>query len=158
MSNFYTTDGAALSSSREDWETPQEFFNALNARFHFDIDAAASHHNAKLAHYWTIEDDALKQNWGGKRVYVNPPYNRHLREWVAKASEESKKAGTLIVMLIPARTDTSYFHDFIYKKARVEFLRGRLKYELNGSPREAAPFPSMLVIWDDQRGYEVPPC
>lgn len=82
---------------------------------------------------------------GGERVFCNPPYGRAIGEWVRKCSEEAKKPGTLVVLLIPARTDTAYFHDYIYRKAReVRFLRGRLRF---GGATNSAPFPSMIVIF-----------
>ena len=81
---------------------------------------------------------------GGYRVFCNPPYGKSLKEWVRKAYEESRKPNTLIVMLIPARTDTAFFHDYILNRAEVRFLRGRLKF---GAAKNAAPFPSMLAIF-----------
>lgn len=82
---------------------------------------------------------------GGGRVFCNPPYGREIGRWVRKCWEESRKPNTLVVMLIPARTDTSYFHDYIYGKAReIRFIRGRLHF--NESP-QGAPFPSMVVVF-----------
>ena len=82
-------------------------------------------------------------------MFCNPPYGRETCKWVKKSYEESKKRNTLVVMLIPARTDTAYFHDYIYGKAEVRFIRGRLKF---GNSQNAAPFPSMLVIYNSM-GY-----
>lgn len=81
---------------------------------------------------------------GGHIVFCNPPYGRELPKWVAKAYNESKKPGTTVVMLIPARTDTRYFHDYIYHKAEIRFIKGRLKF---GGSNNSAPFPSMVVIY-----------
>lgn len=81
---------------------------------------------------------------GGERVFCNPPYGKEIAKWVQKSFEESRKKNTLVVMLIPARTDTKYFHDFIYGKAEIRFIRGRLKF---GNAKTAAPFPSMVVIF-----------
>ena len=87
----------------------------------------------------------LQKIGGGRRVFCNPPYGRAMPAWVRKCSIESKKPGTLVVMLIPARTDTSYFHDYIYKKAReIRFIRGRLHYN---DGKQSAPFPSMIVVF-----------
>lgn len=130
MSNFFVPEGAALTSNKDDWETPQALFDSLNEEYHFTLDPCASHKNHKCDKYYTIEDDGLSQDWSGEVVFCNPPYGRNIGEWVKKCSDESKHA--VVVMLIPARTDTSYFHDYIYHKADVEFIRGRLKFEVGG--------------------------
>lgn len=133
-----------FSSTTDQWATPQDFFDKLDAEFHFSLDPCASEDNAKCKKYFTEEDNGLIQNWGGQRVFCNPPYGREISKWVRKCSEESKKPNTLCVMLIPARTDTSYFHDYIYNKAEIRFIRGRLKF---GGSSQGAPFPSMVVIF-----------
>lgn len=133
-----------FSSTTDQWATPQDFFDKLDAEFHFSLDPCASEDNAKCKKYFTEEDNGLIQNWGGQRVFCNPPYGREISKWVRKCSEESKKPNTLCVMLIPARTDTSYFHDYIYHKAEIRFIRGRLKF---GGSSQGAPFPSMVVIF-----------
>ena len=84
---------------------------------------------------------------GGERVFCNPPSGKEIAKWVQKSFEESRKKNTLVVMLIPARTDTKYFHDFIYGKAEIRFIRGRLKF---GNAKTAAPFPSMVVIFRNE--------
>lgn len=143
-SNFFTADGAALTSNREDWETPQALFNELDKVYHFTLDPCATDSNHKCAKYYTKEQDGLKQDWTGEVVFCNPPYGRNIGAWVKKCAE----ADATVVMLIPARTDTSYFHDYIYGKADILFLRGRLKFELGGvAQRSAAPFPSMIVTY-----------
>lgn len=85
---------------------------------------------------------------GGHRVFCNPPYGRKVGEWVKKAYMEGQKDDTLVVMLIPARTDTKYFHDYIYHKAEIRFIKGRLRF---GGSQNSAPFPSMLAIYDNRR-------
>lgn len=139
-------DTELMFSSKTDlWETPQDFFNILNNEFHFTLDPCAIPSNAKCAKYYTPDDDGLKQDWSCETVFCNPPYGRHMKDWVKKCFDESRKPGTIVVMLIPARTDTSYFHDFIYGKAlEVRFIRGRLKF---GSSTNSAPFPSMVVVF-----------
>ena len=102
-----------FSSNTDLWSTPQDFFDKLNDEFNFDLDPCSTHENAKCKEHYTITEDGLKQDWSGHNVFVNPPYGRAIKEWVKKCSYESKKANTTIVMLIPARTDTSYFHDYI---------------------------------------------
>ena len=134
-----------FSSKTDLWSTPQDFFDKLNEEFNFDLDPCSTHENAKCKKHYTIEENGLKQDWGGHSVFVNPPYGREIKEWVKKCSFESKKKNTTVVMLIPARTDTSYFHDYIYKKAKeIRFIRGRLKF---GDSKNPAPFPSMVVIF-----------
>jgi len=134
-----------FSSETDLWSTPQDFFDELNAEFNFTLDPCATRENAKCARFFTVEDDGLKQDWQGETVFCNPPYGREIGKWVKKCYEESKKPGTTVVMLIPARTDTSYFHDFIYGKAReIRFIRGRLKF---GDAKNSAPFPSMVVVF-----------
>jgi len=134
-----------FSSKTCEWSTPQEIYDKLNREFHFTLDPCATPDNAKCEHYYTIEDNGLSYSWRGERVFCNPPYGREIGKWVKKAAESQ----TLTVMLIPARTDTSYFHDYIYRKAEIRFLRGRLRF---GDGNNNAPFPSMIVIFDNNPG------
>lgn len=140
---------ALLSSKNTDWCTPQDFFDALNKEFDFVLDAAATEKTAKCGLYYTPETDGLSQSWDrGGAVFCNPPYGREIGRWVQKAYEEAQ-AGTRIVLLIPARTDTSYFHEFIYGKAEIRFIRGRLRFtDEDGNVSNPAPFPSMLAIYN----------
>ena len=132
-----------------DWCTPNDFFEELNQEFNFVLDAAATEKNTKCKKYFTPEIDGLKQSWNmGGAVFCNPPYGRQIGKWVEKAYKEAQK-GTTIVLLIPARTDTGYFHDFIFGKAEVRFLKGRLKFtDENGKKSNPAPFPSATVIYN----------
>lgn len=134
-----------MTSRKNDWETPQALFEQLDAIHHFTLDPCSTHDNAKCAKHYTVEDDGLSKSWEGESVFCNPPYGRNIGEWVRKCAEESKHAH--VVMLIPARTDTAYFHDYIYHKADIEFLRGRLKFEQGGKALQSAPFPSMVVVF-----------
>lgn len=136
-----------FSSKTDDWTTPQDFFDELNREFKFTLNPCADQFNHKCATYFTKEQDGLAQNWEGYRVFCNPPYCKEIGKWVQKSLEESKKENTLVVMLIPARTDTKYFHDYIYGKAEIRFVRGRLKF---GNSKNAAPFPSMVVIFNNK--------
>lgn len=133
-----------LTSNKDNWETPQKLFDELNKEFNFTIDAAADKENHKCERYYTREENGLEKSWKGERVFLNPPYGRELPKWVKKASEEAKNKDAIIVMLIPARTDTQWFHDYIYKKAEIRFIKGRLKF---GDAKNSAPFPSMVVIF-----------
>lgn len=139
-----------FSSARGDWATPPEIFKPLQREFNITFDLCASRQNAKCAFYYTRRDNALKQSWvtcGDQSNWLNPPYGRRIGLWVAKASAEAKGyLGATTVCLLPARTDTKWFHDYIYNKPNVEvrFLKGRVKFE---GAKHAAPFPSMIVIF-----------
>ena len=135
-----------FSSKSVVWETPQDLFDKLNAVFHFDLDVCALPENAKCSRYYTPEDDGLSQPWNGT-VWCNPPYGRSIEAWVKKASESETK----VVMLLPARTDTKWFHEYIYNKAEIRFIKGRLKF---GNSKNAAPFPSMIVVFDGKQGIK----
>ncbi len=134
-----------FSSKTDLWSTPQDFFDNLNEEFNFTLDPCATPDNAKCKKYFTKETDGLKQNWQGETVFCNPPYGKAIKHWVKKCYEESLKPDTTVVMLIPARTDTAYFHDYVYHKAEeIRFIRGRLKF---GEAKNSAPFPSMVVVF-----------
>lgn len=139
-----------MSSNDMTWETPQDFFDELNKEFNFNLDPCATKETAKCKKFYTKEDDGLKQDWGGHIVFCNPPYGSEIKNWVKKCSEEK----ALIVMLIPARTDTRYFHDYIYQKPNVEirFIKGRLKFGVKQKGSGSAPFPSMIVIFKNNCG------
>lgn len=128
-----------FTSNTDLWETPQDFFDGLNKEFGFDLDVCALPENAKCERYFTPEKDGLKQEWSGT-VWCNPPYGRQIGKWVEKAY----KSDCTVVMLLPARTDTRWFHDYIYRKAEIRFVKGRLKF---GGSKNPAPFPSMVVIY-----------
>ena len=134
-----------FSSATDMWATPQSFFDELNNEFHFTLDPCATKANAKCNKFYTIDEDGLQQDWKGEVVFCNPPYGKMISEWVRKCSQESKKPNTTVVALLPARTDTRYFHDYIYGKAKeIRFIKGRLKF---GDSKNGAPFPSMVVIF-----------
>lgn len=140
---------ALLSSKNMCWCTPQDFFDRLNAEFDFVLDPAATDKTAKCALFYTPETDGLSQSWDrGGAVFCNPPYGGEIGKWVRKAFEEAH-GGYPIVLLIPARTDTAYFHDYIYGKAEIRFIRGRLRFtDDEGNAADPAPFPSMVVIYN----------
>lgn len=133
-----------FSSATDEWATPLDFYNTLNNEFNFNLDPCATDDNHKCAKYFTKTDNGLLQSWEGYKVFCNPPYGRAIGSWVEKAYNESQKKDTLIVMMLPARTDTKWFHNFIYHKAKIRFIKGRLKF---GGCKNAAPFPSMVVIF-----------
>ena len=132
-----------FTSLKDDWETPRDVFDALNEEFSFTLDPCSTDENAKCPKHYTRGQDGLAQDWTGERVFMNPPYGREIAAWIEKAA--TSKA--LVVGLLPARTDTRYFHRWIYGKAELRFIKGRLKFERGGVPGQSAPFPSMVAIW-----------
>lgn len=139
---------AGMFTSKTDlWETPQDFFGELDEEFRFDLDVCALPENAKCAAYYTPEMDGLSQPWYG-RCWCNPPYGRQIGAWVAKAAA-SAMDGAIVVMLLPARTDTRWFHRYIYHRAEIRFVPGRLKF---GGAKWNAPFPCMVVIFRPPEG------
>lgn len=134
--------GVHFSSATDEWETPQALFDELSWIFGgFTLDPCATRSNAKCARFFTSAENGLAQRWEGK-VFMNPPYGRSIGPWVRKAFESSLE-GTLVVCLLPARTDTRWWQEYA-KRGQVWFLRGRLKF---GKARNAAPFPSAVVIF-----------
>lgn len=136
-----------MTSNSNEWATPIKFFEELDKEFNFTLDPCATKKNAKCKKYYTKEDDGLIKDWTGEKVFCNPPYGREIPKWVEKCYRENKENNVFIVMLIPSRTDTSYFHDYIYKKQEIRFIRGRLKFNDGKNP---APFPSMVVIFREK--------
>lgn len=136
-------NNALYSSKSDEWATPDEIYKNLDEEFNFTLDPCSTDENHKCSNYFTKKDDGLKKQWGGARVFCNPPYST-IGKWVEKAYRESRNDNTLVVLLIPARTDTRYFHDFIYNRAEIRFVKGRLKF---GNSKNSAPFPSMIVIF-----------
>ena len=128
-----------FSSKTDMWETPQDIFDKYNAIYHFETDVCAVPENAKCEHFYTPEIDGLKQEWSGV-CWCNPPYGRQIAKWVEKAA----RSNATVVMLMPARTDTKWFHDYCLPYGKIEFLRGRLRF---GGCTENAPFPSMIVVF-----------
>jgi len=148
-----------FSSDTVEWETPQDLFNRLDKEFGFSTDVCATAENAKRPHFFTKAQDGLAQDWSGV-CWMNPPYGRKIGAWVKKASE-SAKCGATVVCLLPARTDTKWWHEHIMKagsRAReVRFIRGRLKF---GGSKNSAPFPSCIVIFEpfSRHKLNVPLC
>jgi len=131
-----------FSSLTDLWSTPQDYFDIVSKEFDFTLDVCAIAENAKCKDFYSPGQNGLAQLWHGV-CWMNPPYGRTIGKWVKKAFD-STHYGTVVVGLLPARTDTKWFHDYIYGKAEVRFIRGRLKF---GGCKNSAPFPSMLVIW-----------
>jgi len=140
-----------FSSESGEWETPKDLFDKLNEFYHFTLDPAATDSNHKCDKYYTIKEDGLAKSWDDNVVFCNPPYGRAVGEWVKKAHESK----STVVMLLPARTDTRWFHQYIYNIADIYFIKGRLKF---GGHKNSAPFPSMVVVWNnikDMKSLEV---
>lgn len=149
-------DKALLSTGKDDWETPKDFYKKLDDEFHFTLDPCCTHENAKCEKHYTKDDDGLSRDWGGEVVFCNPPYSKNGNQdaWVKKCYTESLKPNTTVVALLPARTDTVRFHDYILGKAEIRFIKGRLVFEVDGKPLirkngrpQLAPFPNMICIW-----------
>lgn len=151
-----------FSSKSDDWTTPRQFFDALNSEFHFDIDGAATKQNALCAKYYGIDDggrgkpeclgDALHGPWAIRSsIFINPPYSM-CKEFMAKAAHEREHNHVTSALLVPARTDTKWFHQYVWDEKEnaprpnvsVRFIKGRLKF---GGGTNSAPFPSMVVIF-----------
>ena len=148
---FYKTD-TFKTSNDDTWTTPVDFFNKLNKEFNFSLDAAALKSSA-LCDNWFGPDhddpnlrDAFPMNWASftptKTVWLNPPYGRTIKDWVNKANYEATNRKITIVCLVPARTDTSWWHSYCIQH-EIRFIKGRLKF---GSQKNSAPFPSAVVI------------
>lgn len=131
-----------FSSLTDEWPTPQRLFDALHAEFGFTLDPCATEANAKCGRYFTRAEDGLKQDWSRDVVFMNPPYGRMIGHWVKKAYESARQ-GALVVSLLPARTDTRWWHDYVMR-GEIRLLRGRLTFEGGKYP---APFPSAIVVF-----------
>jgi phage N-6-adenine-methyltransferase len=140
---FLMNTNLMFSSETDLWSTPQYFYDELNKEFEFTLDPCANYENAKCKMYFTEIDNGLEQEWAPHSVFMNPPYGRSIGKWIKKAHDESLKGAT-VVCLVPARTDTRWFHDWIYRKAEIRFVKGRLKF---GKAKYNAPFPCMIVIY-----------
>ena len=133
-----------MSSKSNEWETPQDLFDELDAEFHFTLDPCATKDNAKCEKFYTKEDDGLFKKWSGGIVFMNPPYGREIGKWIKKAYKMSKYKNVTTVGLIPDRTDTLYWHAYIHGFAEIRFIKGRLKFS---DSKNSAPFPSAIIIW-----------
>jgi len=133
---------ALLTSKSEEYETPQWLFDQLDRIFHFTLDACATKENAKCSCYFSRELDSLEQDWNGT-VWMNPPYGKRIERFMEKALRESQRNNATVVCLVPARTDTRWWHEYA-RKGHIVYLSGRLKF---GNEKSSAPFPSAIVIF-----------
>jgi phage N-6-adenine-methyltransferase len=142
-----TMTPALFTSATDEWATPKAFFAKLDRRYGFTLDPCATPDNAKCELYFTREQDGLVQDWGTHRVFCNPPYGRQIGKWARKCFEASQR-GALVVLFVPARTDTKWFHAWVQGNAEITFVRGRLLF---GNADACAPFPSMLAVYEPKR-------
>jgi site-specific DNA-methyltransferase (adenine-specific) len=133
-----------MSSNTPEWATPQWLFDILDGVYRFTLDPCSTHKNAKCQRHYTREEDGLSLSWAGENVFMNPPYGKEIAGWVRKCFQESVSGGGRKVALLPARTDTRWFHDYVYGRAEIYFIKGRLKF---GDGKGSAPFPSMIAVW-----------
>jgi phage N-6-adenine-methyltransferase len=144
-----------FSRQSDEWETPQDLFDLLDKEFHFTLDAAATMANTKCDRFLANfpGGDALMLDWwllsANGAVWLNPPYSR-IKDFIKKAYEESLN-DVIVVCLIPSRTDTRYWHDYVMKAAEIRFIKGRLKF---GGAKNGAPFPSCIVVFDNRYSRE----
>ena len=131
-----------FTSKTDQWATPQNFFDKLNTQYNFELDVCADKTNHKVKKYYDEQDNGLIQPWAPYRCWMNPPYGRVIGQWMKKAYDESQ-LGALVVCLVPARTDTKWWHDYAMRGG-VEFIRGRLKF---GDSKNSAPFPSAVIVF-----------
>ena len=132
-----------FSKNSDEWYTPRDYFYNLDKEFHFNLDPCSSDENFLCINHFTKEDNGLNKDWGGYTVFCNPPYSE-ISKWCEKCALESKKPNTVICLLIPARTDTKYFHSFVLPLAEIRFIKGRLHF---GGSINSAPFPSILCVY-----------
>ena len=141
-----------MSSNTDQWATPKELFDELNDEFEFTLDACASAWNFKHENYFDESQNGLKQEWTGT-VWMNPPYGREIGTWMRKAYESALNGAT-VVCLVPARTDTKWFHEYAFK-GEVRFLKGRVKFVSHDSNEsKPAPFPSAIVIFRTEQLHD----
>lgn len=132
------------SSKKMDWETPKALFDKLNDEFQFTLDLCATKENAKCSKFFTPEDDGLTKDWRGT-CWMNPPYGKEIGKWIERAYHQSQQWGSVIVCLVPSRTDTRYWHDYVMKSKEIRFIKSRVKFV---GATENAPFPSAIVVFD----------
>jgi phage N-6-adenine-methyltransferase len=137
------TASVHYSSATDDWGTPREFFDGLHHEFQFTLDVCASIDTAKVPRFYSVAEDGLVQPWAPETCWMNPPYGRAIAVWCAKAVQEAA-IGATVVGLLPARTDTDWWHRYVIPASEIRFIRGRLRFYGMGKD---APFPSAVVVW-----------
>ncbi len=133
-----------MTSLSCEWATPQWLFDKLNKEFSFTRDVCATKRNSKCNKYWTNESDTLNFSWAFETCWMNPPYGREISKWVKKAYFESLGHNITVVCLLPSRTDTKWWHNYVMQASEIRFIKGRLKFS---GAKNSAPFPSCVVIF-----------
>ncbi len=134
-------------NTKDNWETPDYFFNLINEEFKFTLDPCATKQNTKCKNFYSQEDNGLKKDWKGARVFVNPPFS-NIGKWVKKCYEEGIKENTVVVLIIPSRTDTKYWHDYVMKANEIWFCKGRVNFLQNRKkPENGSTFPLSVIIF-----------
>jgi len=170
-----TVNAGMISSDFEGYGTPQPFYDLLDKEFHFTLDVCATLETSKHDNFFSVEDDALAQDWTGV-AFMNPPYGRQIGKWVSKARRESITNGCTVVCLLPARTDTQWWHKDVMMASEIRLVEGRLRFlsrsllldhgamknlpsaeiksitRVKGKKADAAPFPSAVVIFRPEPG------
>lgn len=137
-----------VSAKSIEWETPPEVFEPLNKEFHFTLDVCATASNRKCERYFSKTEDGLFQSWSKETCWMNPPFGRSVQLWVKKALEESLSSGATTVCLIPAKTNTNWWHELVIGRAEVRFIRGRIKFIRDGKQTtQALPWPMAVLIF-----------
>ncbi len=142
-----------FSSKSDKWSTPQAFYDELNKVHNFTLDPCCDEESKKCEKFFTEKDNGLQQSWRGETVFMNPPYGREIKKWLAKAHSESKNPNTKVVCLVPARTDTKYWHEHCMSADKLYLIKGRLKF---GDSKNSAPFPSAIVVFDSESDRDSP--
>lgn len=143
-------NNSLFMSDKDDWETPKKLYEILDNEFHFNLDPCCTKETAKCISFYTTEDDGLSKEWRGN-VFMNPPYGRQIINWIKKAKEESDK-GSTVVCLVPARTDTKWWHTYCMKSAEIRFLTKRLTFE---GANNKATFPAAIVIFKPEKNQPI---
>lgn len=131
------------SSNTDNWATPSYLFDMLNKEFAFTLDVCANKDNAKCPRFYDQETDGLIQDWTKDVCWMNPPYGRTIGQWVKKAAETAMGGG-IVVALLPARTDTRWWTEWVMKASELRFISGRVKF---GGSNIGAPFPSVIAVF-----------
>jgi site-specific DNA-methyltransferase (adenine-specific) len=149
------TQQVMFSSKSDEWATPQKLFDKLNSSYNFTLDPCATAETAKCTKFYTQQDDGLSKSWANESVFINPPYS-NVAGWVEKAYKENAENGATCVLLIPARTDTKWFHRYCMQADAIQFIKSRVKFENGSSKPNSAPFPSMIVVFDGKNNNTFP--
>jgi site-specific DNA-methyltransferase (adenine-specific) len=136
-----------------EWETPQDFFDTLNAEFHFTLDVCASHQNAKCKRFCTKENSGLIAKWEEEIVWLNPPYNRTIGIWIEKAYHESQRGATVVCLIQGRSTDTKMWHDYVMKASEIRFIKNRLHFTNNGKSARANISSVIVIFRPYYKGY-----